>query len=89
MRRPCNSTSLQNIRKQILVSSSRRSTVRRNPRGQKEKNGAIEKEPGRQRPERPAADAEKVHWLRPTLPAEASGLDYIPFLVEFDDHFKL
>jgi len=55
----------------------------------REKNGAIEEEPHRQRPERPAADAEKAQWLRPTLLAEASGVNCIPFLVEFDDHFKL
>jgi len=37
----------------------------------------------------PAADAEKAQWLRLTLPAEGSGVNCIPFLVEFDDHFKL
>jgi hypothetical protein len=59
------------------------------PLARRGKKGAIEEEPQRQRLKRPAADAEKARWLRSTLPAEASGVNCIPFLVEFEDHFKL
>jgi hypothetical protein len=37
----------------------------------------------------PAADPEKAQCLRLTLPAEGSGVNCIPFLVEFGGHFKL
>jgi hypothetical protein len=41
------------------------------------------------RDSQPATDAEKAQRQRLTLPAEGSGVNCIPFLVEFDDHFKL